>query len=174
MNRLLAAIPFALASCTPETTEFRTTEESDPSDPERGTSYRVRVGQRGAACVQVWSKGSYVGTSDEPMTHVGFDIHNTGSEPLVFDVGDLRLALEGDRNRKLPSPQLTAVTPLGPEKIRIPPGSSTRFDSYFQLETPPTAVEKMQVRWKLSAGASEAAQVTTFVRDDNDGMPALE
>jgi hypothetical protein len=174
MNRLLAAIPFAFASCTPETTEFRATEETDPSDPERGASYRIRVGQRGAACVQVWSYGGYVGTSDEPMTHVGFDIRNTGAEPLVFDVSDLRLAIQGPQGRKLPLPKLTSVTPLGPEKIRIPPGSSTRFDSYFQLTTPPAEVEKMQVRWALSAGSAETEHLTTFVRAVDDDMPVLE
>ena len=174
MNRLLAAIPFALASCTPDTTEFRTTEETDPSDPERDASYRLRIGQRGEARVQVWSNGGYFGTSDEPMTHVGFDIHNTGSEPLVFDVSDLRLAIEGPQGRKLPLPKLTAVTPLGPEKIRIPPGSSTRFDSYFQLTTPPAEVEKMQVRWALSADSAETEHLTTFVRAVDDDMPVLE
>jgi hypothetical protein len=174
MNRLITAIPFALASCTPDTTEFRTTEESDPSDPERGASYRLRVGQRGAARVQVWSHGGYFGTSDEPMTHVGFDIHNTGTEPLVFDVSDLRLMVEGAQERRLPSPNLTAVTPLGPEKIRIPPGSSTRFDSYFQLKNAPVEVEKMQVRWRLSADSAGIEQLTTFVRDNDDGMPVLE
>jgi hypothetical protein len=174
MNRLLATIPFAFASCTPETTEFRTTDQSDPSDPERGASYRLRVGQRGAARVQVWSYGGYFGTSDEPMTHIGFDIHNTGTESLVFDVSDLHLALEGAQARRLPSPKLTAVTPLGPEKIRIPPGSSTMFDSYFQLKIAPVEVEKMQLRWKLSAGSAEIEQLTTFVRDEDDGLPALE
>jgi hypothetical protein len=174
MNRLLAAIPLAVASCTPETTEFRTTDQSDPSDPDRGASYRVRVGQRGAARVQVYSYGGYFGTSDEPMTHVGFDIHNTGSEPLVFDVRDLHLAVEGAQARRLPSPRLTAVTPLGPEKIRIPPGSSTMFDSYFQLKNAPVEVERMQVRWKLSADSAEVEQLTTFVRDHDDGLPVLE
>jgi hypothetical protein len=174
MNRLLAAIPFAFASCTPETTEFRTTDESDPTDPEHGAYYRLRVGPRGAARVQVWSYGGYFGTSDEPMTHIGFDIHNTGTEPLVFDVNDLRLAVEGAQARKLPAPKLTAVTPLGPEKIRIAPGSSTMFDSYFQLRSAPVAVEKMQVRWKVSAGSAEVEQLTTFVRDEDDGMPVLE
>jgi hypothetical protein len=175
MNRLLTAIPFALASCTPDTTEFRTTDESDPSDPERGASYRLRVGQHGSARVQVWSYGGYVGTSDEPMTHVGFDIHNTGTQPLVFDVSDLRLAVEDAQARKLPPPKLTSVTPLGPEKIRIPPGSSAMFDSYFQLKTQPADVEKMQVRWTLSADSSEIEQHTTFVRTaDDDGMPVLE
>lgn len=174
MNRLLAAIPFAFASCAPDTTDFRTTDQSDPSDPERGASYRLRVGQRGAARVQVWSYGGYFGTSDEPMTHIGFDIHNTGTEPLVFDVSDLRLAVEGAQDRKLPPPKLTAVTPLGPEKIRIPPGASTMFDSYFELRSAPVEVEKMQVRWKLSADSAEIEQLTTFVRNDDDGMPVLE
>jgi hypothetical protein len=174
MNRLIATIPFAFAACSPDTTEFRTTEESDPSDPERGASYRLRVGQRGQARVQVWSYGGYFGTSDEPMTHIGFDIHNTGTEPLVFDVSDLHLAVEGAQDRRLPAPTLTAVTPLGPEKIRIAPGSSTMFDSYFLLKTAPVEVEKMQVRWKLSADSAEVEQLTTFVRDDDDGMPVLE
>jgi hypothetical protein len=108
------------------------------------------------------------------MTHVGFDIRNTGAEPLVFDVSDLRLAIEGPQGRKLPLPKLTSVTPLGPEKIRIPPGSSTRLDSYFQLTTPPAEVEKMQVRWALSAGSAETEHLTTFVRAVDDDMPVLE
>jgi hypothetical protein len=168
MRRILATIPLAVATCTPsETTQFRTTDQSDPSEPDKGASYRLRIGERGAARVQVWSNGGYLGTSDEPMTHVGFDIHNTGAVPLEFDVNALRLAIEGEHDADLPPPKFVAITPLGPSRIAIAPGSSSMFDSYYELSTKPTEVEKMEVRWKLAAGNTSIDQLTTFVRDDD-------
>jgi hypothetical protein len=165
MKRLLAAIPLAFGACAPETTDFRTTDQSDPSDSDRA-SYRLQVGDRGAARVQVWSKGGYIGTSDEPMTHVGFDIDNTGTVPLVFDVDALHLEVAGSDDRELPTPRFVAVTPLGPAKIAIPPGTTSTFNSYFELRSHPTEVEKMEVRWKLSAGSADIDQLTSFVRED--------
>lgn len=166
MRRILATIPLAVATCTPETTSFRTTDQTDPSEPDKGASYRVRIGERGAARVQVWSNGGYIGTSEEPMTHVGFDIHNTGAVPLVFDVNAMQLVVEGEHDAELPPPKFVAVTPLGPSRIAIAPGSSSMFDSYYELSTKPREVEKMEVRWKLSAGSAAIDQLTTFVRDD--------
>lgn len=171
MNRLVAAIPLAFASCTPETTSFRTTDQADPSDAD-GASYRLRVGERGAARVRVWSNGGYFGTSDEPMTHVGFDIQNTGAIPLVFDVDALALAVAGKHDSPLPPPKFVTVTPLGPARIQIAPGTSSMFDSYYELGTKPSAVQKMRVRWKLSAEGSAVDQLTTFVRDDD--APVIE
>lgn len=168
MKPLLAAIPLAVASCTPsETTSFRTTEQSDPSDPDKAAHYRLRIGQHGAARVHVWSNGGYIGTSDEPMTHVGFDIHNTGAVPLIFDVDALQLSVEGDDDAALPPPKFVTVTPLGPAKIAIEPGSSSMLDSYYELRSKPTDVDKMEVRWRLAAGHEVADESTTFVRDDD-------
>lgn len=172
MNRLLATLPLAFASCTPETTSFRTTDQSDPAETDKSAYYALRVGERGAAVVHVWSNGGYIGTSDEPMTHVGFDIENRGAVPIVFDVDALRLSIAGKHVARLPPPRFVAVTPLGPAKVPIDPGTSALLDSYYELAVRPRSVDTMQIRWTLRAGPASVEQVTTFVRDDD--APVIE
>jgi hypothetical protein len=172
--KIIAAIPLAVASasCTPETTSFSTTDQTDPSDPDGAAYYEVRLGKRGSARVHVWSNGGYFGTSDEPMTHVGFDIYNTGPVPLVFDTTGLGLTIKGKHDAWLPPPTFVRLTPLAPPQITIGPGSSTMFDAYYELGTRPTNVQKMHVRWELVAEGEPIAEQTTFVRDDD--APVVE
>src|SRR5690349_21075266 len=72
---------FAVAACGPETTSFRTTDRGDGS--ERAGPPAAAYVVRDAAQVRVWSNGGYIGSSDEPMTHVAFEIRAT--RPVVFD-----------------------------------------------------------------------------------------
>ena len=178
MVKLLAALPIVLAACGPETTSFRTTDRSDPAESTGAAFYQLRVGERGAATVHVWSNGGYIGTSDEPMTHVGFDIRNTGSRPIVFDEDALQLVVTGKSGVPLPATKFVTVTPLGPAQVTIAPGASSLLDAYYQLGVRPRTVEAMRVRWSIHAGADTAEQITSFVRDDDypviDYRPAIE
>jgi len=152
----LVALALALAACGPETTSFRTTDRSDPAD---GAALYEAKG----ATVHVWSNGGYIGSSDEPMTHVGFDIRNTGARPIVFDGDALQLVITGNQGAPLPAARFVTITPLGPSQVTIAPGADVQLDSYYQLPVRPRVVEAMTIRWSLGGGT----QITSFVRDDD-------
>jgi hypothetical protein len=169
----LAAL-LAVAACGPETTSFRTTDQGDGSERAGppAAAYSVRVGDRHAARVYVWSNGGYIGTSDEPMTHIGFEIRNTGGKPVVFDGDAMQLLLLDNRGKALPPATFTAVTPLGPAQVPIAAGSTATLDAYFMLPVRPRGVETMRVRWSLQLGDARYDQTTSFVRDDD--FPVVE
>lgn len=164
----LALACWASSACGPETTSFRTTERSDPERAGPPSApYDVYLGGKLVAQTHVWSSGGYLSSTDEPMTHVGFEIRNTASHALTFD-GDLLELLVFDRSGKpLPQPKLTSITPLGPALITVAPGDTTMLAAYFLLPVRPRTVDSMQVRWTLRLGSDEYRQVTGFVRDDD-------
>lgn len=157
----LIALSVALVACGPETTSFRTTDRADPADG--AALYHLE-----GTTVRVWSNGGYIGTSDEPMTHVGFDIRNTGAQPLVFDGDALQLVVTGKRGIPLPPAKFVTITPLGPSQLAIPPGAETLLDTYFQLPVRPRAVEAMKIKWSLHG----RTQITDFERDDDYAIVA--
>lgn len=163
-----------LAACGPETTSFRPTDQGDGGERSGppAASYPVRLDGRDVASVHVWSNGGYIGSSDEPMTHVGFEIRNTSARGLVFD-GDALALIGLDRyGAMLPLARFTTVTPLGPAQVPIAPGTTTTLDAYFQLPVRPRAIDAMRVRWSLQIGDRRLDQTTSFVRDD--GYPVAE
>ncbi len=149
-------LPFAcivaIAACGPETTSFRTTDE---------TTTKVDT-----TTVRVFSSGGYISASEEPMTHVGFEITNRGTAPIVFDVDGLRLIALDKHGMTVPTSFVT-VTPLGPEQIQIAPGTTTELDAYFRLGLRPRVVDTMRVRWRLRAGDRVITKTTSFTRDDD-------
>jgi hypothetical protein len=158
----------ALASCGPETTSFRTTDRSDGSerDTPPAAAYDVEVARKRTANVYVWSNGGYIGTSNEPMTHVGFEIRNRSQRPLVFDAESLQLIVYDKHGRALPRTELTVVTPIGPDKRPIAAEAAVVLDVYFTLHVRPRAVETMRVRWALEIGDERYTQWSSFTRDD--------
>ena len=150
----------AVAACGPESTSFRTTDRGDNERP--GAVYTVRDG----AQVRVTSNGGYIGSSDEAMTHVGFEIRNSGKRALVFDSDALQLLLFDKYGAPLPAAHFVSVTPLGPSLVPIASGTTTTLDAYFLIPVPPRVVDTMRVRWMLRFEGAREEQVTTFVRDD--------
>lgn len=161
MKRLSLATLLAVAACGSETTSFRPTDDSDPARPSAAL-YAVRD----AARVDVWSNGGYVGSSGEPMTHIGFEIRNTGSAPIVFDGDALRLIVTGARGAFLPPAAFTVVTPLGPAQVSIAAGSTQTLEAYFLLPVRTRVVDTMRVQWALKIGDARYDQISSFTRDD--------
>lgn len=161
MRSLRIATLALLAACSGETTSFRTTDRSD-ADRTNAASYAVRD----AALVHVWSNGGYIGASEEPMTHVAFEIRNTGAHAIVFDTDALAIGLGDTRGAALPAARFVTVTPLGPAKVTIEAGATTTLDAYFLLPVRPRLVEAMHVRWALVIDDVRAERTTAFVRDD--------
>ena len=150
----------AIAGCTAETTSFRTTDRGDGEHP-GAAAYAI-----GGASVHVWSGGGYIGSSDEPMTHVGFAIRNAGTQPVVFDGDALALTVFAGDGAPIPGSSLVAVTPLGPAQVSIAPGDTAGLDAYFLIAVRPRVVDHMQVRWALRHDDTRQLEVTSFVRDD--------
>lgn len=163
----MKALPcvLTLVACGPETTSFRTTDRADATD-RAAASYSVRLEGREMASVHVSSNGGYISSTDEPMTHIGFEIRNTSARSITFDTDKLQLDLTGMRGAPLPSAAFTTVTPLGPAHVSIAPGATTALDAYFLLSVRPRVVESMRLHWSLDLPAARYEQVTTFVRDD--------
>jgi hypothetical protein len=168
MSYLRVALAFSLVACTSETTSFRTTDRGDGSEPggRPAAAYEVTAAGAPVARIHVWSNGGYIGSSDEPMTHVGFEVDNVGARPIVFDADALRLVVFDARGATVPGTTFTAVTPLGPSLVVVAPGEVTSFDAYFRLEVRPRVVESMRVRWALRVGGEAMTFHTRFVRDD--------
>lgn len=158
----LAAL-FAIASCGTETTSFRTTDCGDGSE-RTPPAAAYTLGE--VAQVHVWSNGGYVGSSDEPMTHVGFEISNAGAQLVVFDSDALGLALFDKYGSTLPATRFVSVTPLGPAQIPIASGGTATLDAYFLIPVRPRVVDTMHVHWSLQIGDTRESETTTFVRDD--------
>lgn len=167
--RTLALVGALLVACTPDTTtSFRSTERIDSSDPELPSPAIYDLDR--IARVRVWSTGGYIGTSEDPMTHVGVAIENTGKRPIVFDGDAASLALYDEAGALLPPPELTVIVPLGPSKVTIAPGARATLELHYKLGVKLTRVAAMTARWTLIAGKERIARTTGFVRDDE---PAL-
>lgn len=162
--RTIAMLAALLIACTPDTTSFRATDRTDSSDPELPSPAIYDID--GVARVRVWSQGGYIGTSEDPMTHVGIAIENIGKQPVLFDGDTVSLALYDETGATLPAPELRVIVPLGPTKATIAPGARATFELHFKLAVKVSRVAGMKFRWKLVAGTEPIARTTSFVRED--------
>ncbi|MGE5185959.1 MAG: hypothetical protein ACM31C_28075, partial [Acidobacteriota bacterium] len=122
MTTLRLAALLAIVACNgSETTSFRTTDRGDNTDRPGppAAAYDLRLAGGGLASVHVWSNGGYIGASDEPMAHIGFQIDNRGARPVVFDSESLRLLAFARDGAALPAPAFVTVTPLGPARVPV-------------------------------------------------------
>ena len=159
-----AAAAACAAACTPQTTSFRPTDRIDGSSERAGPT--AAVYDLTDARVHVWSTGGFIGTSDDPMTHVGIEIQNLGKRPIVFDGDAVALAIYDANGGSLPVPMLTSIVPLGPAQLEIKPATTVILDTYFKMPVPLAQVARMRVRWSLKFGDERHVDVTNFVRDD--------
>jgi len=168
MTYVRLALALAVVGCSPDNTSFRTTDQGDGVEPggRPAAAYEVVVAGAPVARVHVWSNGGYIGSSDEPMTQVGFEVRNVSVRPIAFDADALQLAVFDAHGAVVPGTTFSALTPLGPAEVTIAPGEVASLDAYFQLEARPAAVERMRVRWRLRLGGEPMTFTTNFVRDE--------
>jgi hypothetical protein len=175
MSRLYCiAVAIIAAGCGPETTSFRTTDKGDGSDldhPARA-AYDVGATDRRVAHIEVWSSGGYIGNADQPMTHVGFEVENTGHRTIVFDGDALSVVVFDNAGAMLPPTTFVVIAPLGPSQISVSPGATVTLDSYFKLHVRPRIVDSMRVRWSVRVDDERYDETTNFVRDDD--YPVLD
>jgi hypothetical protein len=158
----------ACGACGPETTSFRTTDRSasDRIGPP-SAGYDVYVAGQLVARAHVWSSGGFISSSDQPITHIGFEISNTSARPVLFDGDALELrAFDGD-SAALPAPRLTSLSPAGLPLVTIPPSETVVLAAYFHLPVRPRGIDSLEARWTLRTGNDEYRQITGFIRDDD-------
>jgi hypothetical protein len=164
---LLSVVIAACAACGPETTSFRTTDKSDDRPGPPAAAYDVRLVDQPVALVHVWSNGGYISSTDEPMTHIGFEIRNVSTEPVVFDGDALELMLLDHAAMTLPPARFTTIAPLGPSQIKIKPGATVVLGCYFMIPVRPHLVHHMRIRWALRTNGQRYDQTTSFTRADD-------
>jgi len=161
----VALFAVAAASCTPETTSFRSTDRVDSSNPDVPTAAIYDL--RDVARIRVWSTGGFIGSSEDPMTQIGIQVDNLGRRPIVFDGDAAALAIFDDQGVALAEPVLTSIVPLGPSQVTIAPKASATLDLYFKLPVRPRQVASMRARWAVIAEGERIVRTTNFVRDDD-------
>jgi hypothetical protein len=160
----------ACGACGPEITSFRSLDKGDGSHRAGPPSaaYDVRMADLPVADVHVWSNGGYISIDEEPMTHIGFEIHNTSARSIVFEDNAVELTVLDNTTSALPPTRIASIEPVGPAQRSIRSGATIMLGGYFVLPVRPRAVAAMQVRWALRAGGQRYLQVTRFTRDDDD------
>jgi len=168
------SVIFASGACGSETTAFRPTDKADDNDHAGppGAVYDVEIDGLSVAQVRVWSSGGYISATDQPATHLGFEIHNAGARPLVFDTRALELTVFDVGRAALAPTRLTTMAPLGPAEITVAPHATIVRAAYFRIPVRPRGIDTMRLRWSVRYGDERYLQVTSFVRDD-DG-PVIE
>ncbi|HEY6174403.1 MAG TPA: hypothetical protein VIX73_08175 [Kofleriaceae bacterium] len=166
----LAAVVVAggMTACGSDATSFRPTDRSDPNHAGPPSAmYDVYLAGQLVARTHVWSSGGYISSSDEPMTHIGFEVSSATLRPLAFDADALELVGFDSDGATLPPIRLTSITPRAAALIPVPAASTIVLGAYFLLPVRPRNVATMQVRWTLRTDSEEYRQVTALVRDDD-------
>lgn len=168
--RLLLATVFLFASCS--THRFFTPRENVNGSGPGG--HPAAVYALGAAPangeVRVWSRGAHLaeGAGGELVElHVGFEVENTGAEPVAIDVGTLQctdLWVAGQR--------LAALPPVRVEgQAEAAPGGSAVLDVWFQPAVQrPRDIDGFSLRFQVRAGDRallvQATPFATYVASD--------
>jgi hypothetical protein len=113
--------------------------------------------------LRLWSSGAErveFGDGTKTRLHVGFELENTGAEPLRFDVGALRVTAVVTEAGTIP--ELRPVEVTG-EPV-APPGGTARVDCRFDPggSTMPRSITDFEVRWSVVMGDQVFAQATPF------------
>ena len=113
--------------------------------------------------VRVWSDGAERVEQDShevTLLYFGFELENTGTEPLSLDPTDLQIAdVVGEDGAPLPAPTIR-----GGATLNAQPATTARGDFAFQVpgDVMPRSIMSFHVRWRVRAGSDGFAQSTPF------------
>lgn len=168
---LAAVLPFAAACSTQR--YFTPRENLNGTSPGGAPAavYRLEAPARGE--VRVWSGGAFRDDHDDEgqplddeaaaettLVYVGFELENTGTEPLRLLPESITLADVATKDGTL--------GPLSPASVKgsaeAPPGGRARLDLRFDVgpATMPRQIRSFDVRWVAVAGEHPYEQVTPF------------
>ncbi len=164
MRRLLPLLPILLGACATDRL-FAPRENVNGAGPTGRPAAVYPLSPAGNGEVRLWSDGGdrrVDAAAALTVLHVGFELENTGNEPLVLDPVDVRIAdLVVDEGVLAGAPPRL----LGaPSKVATPNGSTARVDLEFGIdgELMPRAIRGFHVHWRVQVGVDSYAQVTPF------------
>jgi hypothetical protein len=164
MRPLLLAAVAVFAACSPAR-YFAPRENQNGTGPDgHPAAVYPLAGVPSAGEVRLWSGGAVgvdVDGEDLVEVHLGFELENTGGEPIAVDP----TALQCD-DVWVDGLQLAAVPPARIEgATEAAPGRSAVFDVWFQIDAArPGDLDGFSVRFRVVAGGRELlAQATPFV-----------
>ncbi|MFW5739731.1 MAG: hypothetical protein ACOC1F_05135 [Myxococcota bacterium] len=135
---------------------------------ETAADYEIVTEAGSMGDVKLWSRGAFETDDGTTVIHIGIQLENESSRPIVLD--DVVLdSLRYDGAVK------SNIRPTG-QLARVLPGKSEEFELYFTLPEPadPDRIRAFRVRWKAQAGDSTYQQTTPFHQDRERmyaGMP---
>ncbi|MBL9076330.1 MAG: hypothetical protein JNL08_02430 [Planctomycetes bacterium] len=162
MRPLLLAVVFLFAGCSSH--RFFTPRENQNGTGPGGFPAAVYplAGSPPAGEVRLWSRGADRTEADDAVElHIGFELENSGTEPLVLDATALQcdaLWIEGLQQAPLAPSRVSGQT-------EARPGATASLDVWFR---PPAetghAIDGFAVRFRVAAGdRTVLAQTTPFV-----------
>jgi hypothetical protein len=162
--RLLLATVLLFAGCATHR-NFAPRENRNGTGPGGDPAAVYQLGgQPPVGELRIWSRGADMvetETGDAVELHLGFELENTGSEPLAIDAGSLSCSevwVDGTRSTDLPPARVAG-------EAEATPGHSAVLDAWFR---PPAAgpydLDGFSVRFRVRAGDRDVlVQVTPFV-----------
>lgn len=159
---LLLLLPLLGTSCATDR-QFAPRENGNGFSPTGRPAAVYALAAPGNGEVRIWSDGAErtdQGSAEVTMLHLGFELENTGTEPISLDPTDLQIAdVVGEDGAALPVPTLQSGTTMN-----AAPASTVRGEFAFQVpgDVMPRSITAFHVRWRVRAGADGFAQSTPF------------
>jgi len=151
MRALLLPMLSVFAACSTQR-YFTPRENVNGTGPGGHPAAVYALGAPSQGEVRVWSAGAdYVADADDDLVelHLGFELENTGTEPMAIDPGALQctdLWIDGQRSG-----------PIEPVRVagqaEAPPGGSAALDVWFRPAAPRArAIDGFTLRFRVLAG----------------------
>lgn len=111
--------------------------------------------------VRLWCDGCDLDEAQVPVLRLGFELENTGNEPMALDPAAVRvtgLAIDGGL-------AATATLTSPPARVEVAPQSTGRVDLVYAVAgdgIAPRAIQDFHVGWQVAAGDQTFSQVTPF------------
>jgi hypothetical protein len=161
MYRPFLCLPLLLCSCATDRL-FAPRENVNGTGPSGMPAAVYQLAPPANGEVRVWSEGAECAEldgGDATRLHVGFELENNGSEPLVLESGSVHI--EGMATEQGNQP---ALQPRIAVRTEAPPGKTARLDLEFAVdpEVMPRTIRGFEVHWRVVAGAEGYSQVTPF------------
>jgi hypothetical protein len=122
----------------------------------------------------LWTRGAFVGDVngfERTVVHVGLNVKNGSTDPLLLDVAATRLeAMTADRKfvGPLPVERMTGVA-------EIPAGATRGMDLYFIVPegTPPGRLSAFRLHWQIDGCGVNLGQVSSFEHKEDERYASI-
>lgn len=166
MRQLLVLVALLLPACGTSRAYFIPREDVRAQSPRGWPAAQYAVANANEASVgevRIWSEGAQrleIEGEKRSVLHIGFEIENRSTAPMVLEVPACRLA-----EVEVADVRLASVAPDGDQSnFEVPAGRSGLIDLEFVMprDTLPRDIEEFKAQWTLTAGAIKLVQSTPF------------